>query len=209
MAQQRKKYKPSEIIFKENDEGQEMFILISGAVELKKKAASGETLLKLVETPNDFFGEMAIVDRCPRSATAVAVEDTEVIVVDQPTFEHLILTNGKFALKIIKILSDRIRCSNLQISELVSEVPQERCVRGMVDFALKYGEQIFNGGYKINITEMSNWVNSHTGLSRKDIGNCVFKLLRAKEIDYAPTSAKKKEDIVLPEVFVGRYDRRN
>ena len=154
------------------------------------------------------YNEIRTVERLLRRVGAVELH-TEVIVVDQPTFEHLILTNGKFALKIIKILSDRIRCSNLQISELVSEVPQERCVRGMVDFALKYGEQIFNGGYKINITEMSNWVNSHTGLSRKDVGNCVFKLLRAKEIDYAPTSAKTKEDIVLPEVFVGRYDRRN
>lgn len=209
MAQQKKKYRPGEVIFEENDEGKEMFILVSGAVELKKKAVSGETLLKLVDTPNDFFGEMALVDRSPRSAAAVAVEDTEVIVVDQPTFENLVLTNGKFALKIIKILSDRIRTSNLQITELVSEVPQERCIRGMVDFALKYGEQIFNGGYKINITEMSNWINSHAGLSRKEIGNCLFKLLRAKEIDYAPTSGKTKEDIVLPEVFVGRFDRRN
>ncbi len=208
MEQKVKEYKPGDYIFKEKEKGEAMYILLEGAVELKKKVDTGEQLLKLVDTPNDFFGEMTLIDGEPRSATAVAVQPTRLAAVDQATFENLILSNGKFALKIIKILSERIRRSNIHISELISEIPRERCLRGMVDFALKHGEEIFNGGLKINTAAMANWVNSHMGVSKKDIANCVYKLLKVKEISYAPTSATTKEEIVLPPDFVDRHNRR-
>lgn len=198
-----------EYIFREREKGNEMYILLEGAIELRKKVERGEKCLKVVDTPNDFFGEMALVDDLPRSASAFAATEAKLLVVDQPTFENMIFTNGKFALKIIKILSDRIRNSNIQISELIAEVPQERCVRGMVDYAVKHGEHIFNGGIKVNIDEVKAWINNHVGTSKKDIDNSLYKLLKTKEVDYAATSAKTKEDIVLPEEFINRYNRRN
>lgn len=203
-----KTYKEGDYVFRENEKGEEMYILQEGMVELRKKVGRGEKCLKVVDTPNDFFGEMALVDDSPRSASAIAVTDTTLMAVNQPAFENMILTNGKFALKIIKILSARIRNSNVQISELVSEVPKERCVRGMVDYAVKHGEKIFNGGYKINIEEMRDWVNNHVGLSKRDIDNCLSRLLKTKQCNYAATSEKTKEEIVLPEQFIQRYNRR-
>lgn len=202
-------YAPGDYIFQEGEKGNVMYILLKGSVELRKKVERGEKCLKVVDTPNDFFGEMALVDEQPRSASAIAATETQLVEVDQPTFENLIVTNGKFALKIIKILSDRIRHSNVQISELIAEVPKERCIRGMVDYAGKYGERIFNGGIKVNIEKVKDWVNNHVGTSMREIDNCLYRLLKTKEIDYAATSSKTKEDIVLPASFVQRYNRRN
>jgi CRP/FNR family transcriptional regulator, cyclic AMP receptor protein len=201
-------YKAGDIVFKEQQKGEEMYILLEGAVELRKKVGTSEQLLKVVDKPNDFFGEMALIDGNPRSAAAVAVQPTKLVVVDQPSFEKMVLSNGKFALKVIKILSERIRISNIHISELAAEVPKERCVRGMVDYSLKHGEEIFNGGLKVNTAEMSEWVNSHMGVTKKEIANCLYRMLSVKEIDYAPTSAATKEEIVLPKDFVDRHDRR-
>jgi CRP-like cAMP-binding protein len=203
-----KQYNQGDYIFRENEKGEEMYILQEGVVELRKKVGQGEKCLKVVDTPKDFFGEMALVDESPRSASAVAVTDTTLVAVNQPAFENMILTNGKFALKIIKILSARIRNSNVQISELIAEVPKERCIRGMVDYAVKHGEKIFNGGIKVDIEDMKGWINNHVGLAKRDIDNCLSKLLKTKQCDYAATSAKTKEEIVLPEQFIQRYNRR-
>jgi CRP/FNR family transcriptional regulator, cyclic AMP receptor protein len=208
MAQNVREYNTGDTIFKERDKGEEMYVLIEGAVELRKKVETGEQLLKCVNKPNDFFGEMALIDGNPRSAAAVAVQPTKLLVIDRPSFENMVVSNGKFALKIIKILSERIRMSNIHISELASEIPRERCFRGMVDYAVKHGEEIFNGGLKVSIAAMSQWVNSHMGVSKKEIANCLYRLVKVKEIDYAPTSATTKEEIVLPPSFVERHDRR-
>ena len=208
MEQKIKEFAEGEYIFREREKGEEMYVLLEGTVELKKKVDTGEQLLKVVDQPNDFFGEMALIDGNPRSATAIAASPTRLVAVDQVSFENMIVSNGKFALKIIKILSERIRLSNLHISELASEIPRERCLRGMVDFAMKHGEKIFNNGLKVNVAAMADWVNSHMGVSKKDIANCIYKLIKVKEIDYAPTSATSKEEVVLPPGFVERHNRR-
>ncbi len=201
-------YNAEDVIFKEQQQGKEMYVLLEGVVELRKKVGTSEQLLKVVDQPNDFFGEMALIDGNPRSAAAIAVQPTKLVVVDQSSFEKMVLTNGKFALKVIKILSERIRNSNVQITELATEVPKERCIRGMVDYGLKHGEEIFNGGIKVNTAAMSEWVNTHMGVTKKEIANCLYKMIQVKEIDYAPTSATSKEEIVLPKDFIDRHDRR-
>ncbi len=203
-----REYEAGEVIFQENDPGSAMYILREGAVELKKKVEQGERLLKMIDTPNSFFGEMALVDGKPRSATAVAVKKSKLLVVNDEVFDRLILSNGEFALKIIKVLAERIRNTNTELSELVAEDTRERFCRGVTDYAMQHGEKIFNGGIKINIEAMKEWINSYIGVSKKDIETILFRLLKNQEIDYAPTSAKTKDHVVLPEKFVQIYNRR-
>jgi CRP-like cAMP-binding protein len=59
--------------------------------------------------PNGIFGEMALIDKCPRAAAALASEPTEVAVVDMATFLKLIAEEPKFALRVMRVLTERIR----------------------------------------------------------------------------------------------------
>ena len=199
---------PGDVVFKEGEQGDLMYVLLEGAVELKKKVERGETVIKTVDTPNDFFGEMALLDERPRSASATAVKKTKVLAVDGPTFESMILGNGKFALKIIKVLAARIRRSNDQVSELIETMPKERIARGMSDFALRHGEKIHEGGIKVNVEAMKRWINTHLGAGQDEIEATIYRMLKDETIVWAPTSAKTKENLVLPEVFVKANDRR-
>lgn len=201
-------YEAGDLIFKEGEKGDLMFVLLEGAVELKMKLERGETVLKTVDTPNDFFGEMTLLDERPRSASAVAVKKTKVLAVDGPTFESMILSNGKFALKIIKVLAARIRRSNDQVSDLIETMPKERIARGMTDFAVRHGERIHEGGIKVNVEAMKNWVNTHLGAAQDEIEAAIYRLLKDETISWAPTSAKTKENLVLPKEFVRENDRR-
>jgi len=202
-------FETGETIFSEGETGTDMYILLSGSVDLKKKVDRGETVLKTVDAPNDFFGEMALIDDRPRSASAVATSRTTVLVVDGPTFEAMILSNGKFALKIIKVLAERVRRSNDQVSDLIETMPRERIARSMTDFALNHGERIHEGAIKVSVEAMKTWINSHIGTPMDEIDSAIFRLLKMEMVAWAATSAKTREHLVLPLTFIEANDRRS
>jgi len=201
-------FEPGERIFQEGEEGDLMYVLLEGSVDLTKKVERGRAVLKTVDTPNDFFGEMALLDDRPRSATAVATKPTKVLAVDGPTFESMIVANGRFALKIIKVLSDRLRRSNDQVSDLIETMPRDRIARGMADFASRYGERIHDGSYKVGFEAMKAWINGHLGVASDEIEAAVLKMVKGESVAWAATSAKTREHLLLPEAFVRENDRR-
>lgn len=201
-------FKAGEAVFREGESGDVMYVLLTGAIDLKKRVEGGETVLLTLDEPNEFFGEMTLIDGRPRSATAVAAMESKLLVVDRPAFEALILTNGKFALKIIKVLSERIRTSNDMVSDLIETLPKERIQRGMADFALRFGERIHDGGFKISLEAMKAWINSRMGVSRDDLDTAVFRMLKDETLRWAATSAQTREHVVLSAAFMQRADRR-
>jgi CRP/FNR family transcriptional regulator, cyclic AMP receptor protein len=94
------------VIFEEGSRGQEMFGVVAGAVELRMANGHSYTL-----GPDDTFGEMAMVDASERSATAVAVEDSTVAVIDKHRFLFLIAQTPTFALQVMASLAERLRAA--------------------------------------------------------------------------------------------------
>jgi len=102
-------YKKSEVIFEENSSGDEMFVVCSGRVRLLSEATGEKVLLGTIY-PGEFFGEMALIDTGPRSATAIAEdEETTLVVLDQTKFLYLISQQPPFALTVMHTLTQRIR----------------------------------------------------------------------------------------------------
>jgi CRP-like cAMP-binding protein len=103
-----KTYAKDEVVFTENSPGKEMFIIYSGKVNLYKEKQDRRVLIATVD-PGDFFGEMTLVDNSPRSATAIAAEDTQLIVLDEPKFLYLLRQQPEFALVIMQKLCGTLR----------------------------------------------------------------------------------------------------
>jgi len=85
-------YAPGEILFHEGDVGRALFILESGHVEISCKSASGEMRRIAVLNPGDYFGEMALLDDRPRTATAAAMEPVRVHLLYKADLEKLVRT---------------------------------------------------------------------------------------------------------------------
>ena len=100
-------YRAGDIIFKEGDAGSEFFVVKSGSVSVR---LGNRTLRTIGE--GDIFGEMALIDNEPRSATIVADTDTVVVPVGEKQFLFMTGQAPYFALSVMKILAQRLRESN-------------------------------------------------------------------------------------------------
>lgn len=99
-----------EVIFREYDMGAEMYVVLEGQVELR----IGE---KVVETvgPGEPFGEMALIDQAPRTATAVAKTACKLAVIPEKRFLFMVQTTPHFAQRLMKVMADRLRKMNARV----------------------------------------------------------------------------------------------
>jgi CRP/FNR family cyclic AMP-dependent transcriptional regulator len=99
-----------QVIFREGDAGSTMYVIVEGEVDIQ----SGSHLLETAG-PGSLLGEMALIDRSPRSASAVAKTDCKLAPVDQRRFEFLVQQTPYFALEVMEIMADRLRKTTARI----------------------------------------------------------------------------------------------
>ncbi len=107
-----KEYRPGEVIFQENDPPDNFYIVVEGAVEVWKNYFSQPKDLLAVHGPGNFFGEMALIDDLPRSATVVTKEPTKLLFIAKKDFDIIISQNVSVAYSIMMSISQIIRNSN-------------------------------------------------------------------------------------------------
>lgn len=114
-----KSYSRKSIVFHEGDHGDTLYIIKGGRVKIAKVAIDGREKTLTILQPGDFFGEMAIFDNMPRSATAEAIDnDVRLFGLNKKDFERLIHEYPSIALRIMKDLTRRIRQINQQVEDL-------------------------------------------------------------------------------------------
>ena len=104
-----------EVIFREGDAGDGLFILLKGSVRISKRSITGEEALAVLEPPA-FFGEMALIDFSARAADAIANEPSELFFIPLKELRSLIEAHHRLALKILyalcEVLAQRLRETN-------------------------------------------------------------------------------------------------
>jgi CRP/FNR family cyclic AMP-dependent transcriptional regulator len=113
-----------ETIFEENTTGKSLMVIISGEVRITQRARiSGEETLSVLKK-GDFFGEMALLEDLPRSATAIAHSDTFMLEISREKFLHFIEKDAVSGVKILftlaNILSSRLREADIKIKAFVN-----------------------------------------------------------------------------------------
>jgi CRP-like cAMP-binding protein len=99
---------PGEVIFREGDLSHELYIIVAGTVEIVQQRAAGPLTLVTL-TAGDFFGDIALVEDRPRSASAVAVAPTVLLTLSPAHFRQMVLEDPAMSFEIFRALSARIR----------------------------------------------------------------------------------------------------
>lgn len=119
-------YQTEEMIFCENEPGNDLFIVQRGRVRISKFIQGKDVILNIMKQ-GDVFGEMALLDNKPRSASASAIEETELIAINKQNFEAMVISQPQLMTRIIVLLSERIwnaykKIANAQLPDLNSRI---------------------------------------------------------------------------------------
>jgi len=123
-------YKAGEMVFGENMPGAGMYIVKSGEISIRKKVEGCKEIELALITDHNFFGEMALIDEIPRSASAVVVKDAVLLAFCKPDLENVLDRNPKLALKIVfniaRLLCKRLVKANDNLEFLSRNTVQEK-----------------------------------------------------------------------------------
>jgi CRP-like cAMP-binding protein len=128
-----KHFSKGTVLFEEGDEGEELYIIRSGKVAIKKRVPHGEHTLAVLEK-GDFFGEMALLERIPRSAGAQMADDGDLIVLGSQDFDEMLKNIPEMAVRMLRKYSLRLRETTKQIEDLVAKA-EARVASGEVSAA--------------------------------------------------------------------------
>jgi CRP-like cAMP-binding protein/KaiC/GvpD/RAD55 family RecA-like ATPase len=166
----KRRYRKGEIIFHKGDFGSTFHIINLGEVKLSIPSEGGGDVFLARLGPGDFFGELALLDERPRSATAVTTASTETLALERQDFLDFVKLCPDVAVSILAVLAQRIRNLNSQLENVTLFRPQARLAQTLLKLVSTYGSEIA-GGWKISIpltqSELAEMVRVTTGTIRR------------------------------------------
>jgi CRP/FNR family cyclic AMP-dependent transcriptional regulator len=149
-----KNYLAGQIIIREGEEGSTMFVVARGKVELFLKDKTGQRVSFGMLGTGELFGELSLLDQIPRSASAIAIENTLLYVIDRHDLEILVTAHPPAALDMMAILGRRIREANALVGERVSRNVNEE-VREKITFGIRLSDGLTNAAGSIKFVYVS------------------------------------------------------
>jgi CRP-like cAMP-binding protein len=177
-------FRPGEMIFAEYEPGDAFYMIQSGRVRLIKLLGDVEKTLDILE-PSDMFGEMAILENSPRSATAIAIDEVTVLEFNRRNFEILMMGNPQIALMLLKMFAKRIFDSKRKFMILTLEEPQAK----IADVFLMLDESNPNldrsterREFKATVDDVALWA----GMSINETRNILDRFVHQRRMEMYP-----------------------
>nr|WP_156004386.1 Crp/Fnr family transcriptional regulator [Streptomonospora sp. PA3] len=128
-------------LFSEGDEGDRLYVILSGKVKLTRAAVDGRENLLSVLGPSEMFGELSLFDPRPRTASAVAVTDAVLAGLGHDDLRPFIAQQPQVSLQLLKALAGRLRRTNDVMSDLVFTDVPGRVAGQLLDLADRFGKE--------------------------------------------------------------------
>jgi len=120
MSETHVKVESGDVIFSEGEPGDSLYVVTEGLVQIQIKTASGPLVLSKLG-PGEFLGEMALINGAPRSATAVAIEPSTLLMYPAQEIEQLIAEHPSVGARIIEGLSSRLHKTNMMLKGYIEK----------------------------------------------------------------------------------------
>lgn len=174
-----RRYPAGQIIFHRGDPGGLLYIIVEGKVKITHSTADGQEVMLAILGADDFFGELALLDDAPRSATAEVIETAETLTLHRGEFVRFLEGNPRFAYHVMHTLAKRIRHLNDQISDVFFLDLNGRLARTLLRLATDHGRQTPEGTV-IDISLTQTDLAEMTGATRVSINKTLGRFRRAR-----------------------------
>ena len=146
-----REYVPGDVLFREGESGDVMYVIQAGTVRISNAVGGPDKTLAILGS-GGFFGELALLNGKPRTATATVMDPTRCLVIDSRTLEEMVAKNAEIALRLIKKLAKRLDSADSLIEVLLHKDPKARVLLALSRHAEGFGEETVDGGFRVRTT---------------------------------------------------------
>jgi len=171
-------FRAGEIIFHRDDPGQMLYVIKQGKVRIYITSPDGQEVTLAVFGPGDYFGELAILDGRPRSASAIALDVVETQALQRSDFIAAVNRHPRIAIQVMQALSVRLRHTDAMIEDLLFLDVHGRVAKKLLDLAELHGVRTPDGiriEMKLTQTDLAALVGASRESVNKVIGYFVDK----------------------------------
>lgn len=165
-----------ETIFHQGSDGDVLYLIVRGQVRIYTVSQLGQELSVKIFRDGDFFGELALLDGQPRSASAEAMRATTTLTLHRYAFREAVRTMPDIAVLVLEELSARLRRTNTYIEHLASHSAPQRVVRTLLDLADQHGVDEQDGATRIDLHLTQDDLASLAGTSRETVNRVLSGL---------------------------------
>ncbi len=174
-----KTYPKHSIVMNEGDLSDTLYIILSGKVKVYVSEADGREVTLSILGPGKFFGELALIDESPRSASVSTLETTSLSLVSKAAFEQCIKKDPEIALKLMRVLAQRIRSLTDSVKNLALLDVYGRVARLLENLAVSKNDvQVIE--QRLTHQDIANMV----GASREMISRIMKELMTGNYIEF-------------------------
>jgi CRP-like cAMP-binding protein len=134
-----------ETVFVEGEQGDSLYIVLTGKVKVGRKAADGRENMLSVMGPSDMFGELSLFDPGPRTATATVVTDARTACLAHDSLRPWLTDRPEIAEQLLRVLARRLRRTNDALADLIFTDVPGRVAKALLGLAERFGTQEADG----------------------------------------------------------------
>jgi CRP/FNR family cyclic AMP-dependent transcriptional regulator len=168
-------YKKDNMILIEEEVGSSMFIITAGRIKISRLSDDGREVILSILSEGDFFGEMSILDGQTRSATAVALDDSELLLIRRDDFLKMLHSFPQIAINLLRELASRLRRADAQIKSLSLQDATGKVASTILRLADDAG-RIKHGMVEISELPLQQDLANMSGTSRETISRVIKSL---------------------------------
>jgi len=172
-----KKYSKDEIIFREDDPGSAMFVILTGKVKVVRTSNDGREVILTILSQYDFFGEMALLDGLSRSASVIATEESELFIIQREEFLNLLKLHPEISINLLQELTQRLRAADLKIKSLSLKDAEGKVATVLLQLAEEIGK-IKHGVVEIDKLPLQQDLANMAGTSRETISRTLHSFAK-------------------------------
>jgi CRP/FNR family cyclic AMP-dependent transcriptional regulator len=178
----RKIFKKNDVVLMEDEVGTALFVIVTGKVKVARSSSDGREVILTILSDSDFFGEMAILDGQTRSATVMAIEDTELFLIQRNEFIELLKTYPEVAISLLQELTKRLRAADSKIKALSLKDAEGKVATVILQLADDVGK-IKQGKVEIDKLPLQQDLANMAGTSRETISRTLHSFAKKGMIE--------------------------
>ena len=172
------RHRSGNTIFQKGDPGVSMMAVVRGRVKVCTYSADGKELVLNIIDRGSLLGEIAVLDGRPRSADAVAIGETELLVLERARMLPLLTANPAIATRLIEVLCQRLRWTSEALEDAVLRDAPARVARGLLRLASTFGRKEANG-LRLDIKLSQQQIGNLIGVSRESTNKYIVEWTRS------------------------------